>query len=239
MNKKFLFVLGLTVVLLLAGISVFSRIEPTLREVDTFAPADPTIEKLNGNLDTLLARKTPSECLFEHVDTVGSVTSGSIFVAGNNIRGDFETNLTKGAVVRSSMIQTVEATYIWDGIKERGFKLARAPKTQAVPKLTITPTPVDTQLSFPREFLQGSAFDLTRESVDYQCKPWKDEVNKFEVPSDVTFIDLSEQLEQLEQIKQSSGSAVVVDKQIQCSVCDDAPKANQSSCRQALGCIAP
>ena len=93
---------------------------------------------------------------------------------------------------------------------------------------------------FQEQYGTGDASDLSargkiqnQEQFDYKCIPWIPNNSKFEVPSDIEFVDqgqfMEEALQQTQEMKESLKDM--------CSMCDTMPdEQSKIECRQNLGC---
>ena len=68
------------------------------------------------------------------------------------------------------------------------------------------------------------------ENIDYNCKPWIVDNSFFTPPSNIEFVDLSQEVLQIEETVEQVEEA-------QCSACDQLPAGQgKEECRQSLGC---
>lgn len=98
-----------------------------------------------------------------------AVSSGTVYIAGDRIRGDF-TSQTQGQSVQSSMIRMGGMVYTWTNLYPQGFK---------------TPS-IDTSDPFGGSGDAGSV----PAGAGYDCDPWTPDESKFELPPGVTFMSL-------------------------------------------------
>lgn len=120
-----------------------------------------------GELRNLFAMSGQMECTFSSEDS-SSESTGTVYIADSMMRGDFTTKQGT-AMVESHMIKSGDMMHVWTG--KQGAKMSAEAMMQ--PQTTGT----------------NSSVDLDQ-NVDYDCKSWRKDGSKFEVPSDVTFMDV-------------------------------------------------
>ena len=117
----------------------------------------------SGSLVDLQNRGGNYRCTFTHESEIAQ-SSGVIYVAGEKIRGDFESE-TQGISIDSHMIARDGFIYAWSPISPNGFKVPQ----------TTNGTDADAAA-------QGGYADF-QQNYSYDCKPWKVDESKFEIPS--------------------------------------------------------
>lgn len=159
------------------------------------------------------------ECTFEQSDG-GSATRGTIFMAdrGERIRGDF--TITGATPMEAHMIRDGGWNYIWSSMMPQGIKMQVTAENK------------------------GKLFDTDSASVpddvQYRCSSWGVDGSKFALPGNVTFMDLSAQMEASQKMMEGvqgmpqGGSGDM--KAMQCAACDQVPGEGRDQCRIALGC---
>jgi hypothetical protein len=128
-----------------------------------------------GSLRSLLSLGQNVTCAMTNPD--GS--KGTVFVASDRVRGDFETKSDKGTMM-THMIQSGGFMYLWQEGEAQGMKMKFDETTTADAQ--------DTQAT-----AQGNV-DLDSE-VDLSCTPWGVDQSKFTPPASVTFTELSSMLQ--------------------------------------------
>ena len=153
--------------------------------------------------------KDPAVCAFTHSTDV-SESSGTVYVAGGKIRGDF-----KGVAkpvnqnFEAYMIVRDETVYTWSPLLSQGFKTS------------VAETEVNKEDS-----QNGISFN---QKLDYSCLPWKADNSLFELPSGITFVDVLD-------IK-SNDQGGVQTPTLSCDVCDQVPSGTaRDQCKASLGC---
>lgn len=134
-----------------------------------------------GTLSKLQNLGTNVECKISYnAPELETPIEGTYFVAGSNVRGDFELEIPElGGTSVSSIIFTDEMFYSWSEIAGQtyGVKISIDTMSQMDGADTREPIPSDVDLS-------------------YNCVEWKDvDYSIFEPPSQVLFQDMSSLLE--------------------------------------------
>ncbi|MCC7004444.1 hypothetical protein IT397_00790 [Candidatus Nomurabacteria bacterium] len=130
-------------------------------------------EDFKGSIFNLVSLGKDYICKFSSSNDT-SLSSGTVYVSGSNIRGDFE-SLVKGgqenANFESHMISDGEFSYVWSSSMPIALKMK-----------------VDMQNNSEDES-QNGMFDYNQE-VDYKCSPWTRDPSVFVLPSTVTFTEI-------------------------------------------------
>ena len=199
MNKKIL-VIVVAALLLLGGGYFFlnSRKSITLPGSQTSAPS---------SLKDLITKGIPQSCTFS-----GEGESGSVFVSGKKVRGDFDTTV-EGKVTKSHMIVDGNTSYLWTDDQKEGFKM------------TFDVSAVDASPE-PGTATSGESFDANA-NMNYKCSPWLEDSSKFALPSGVTFTSFA--MPSAQPGASGSGSS-------QCSYCDSLTGDSKTQCLTALNC---
>lgn len=130
------------------------------------------------SLRALLGMSESVTCAFAADDPQAGKSSGTVYVAGGKMRGDFTAVLpTGGKKVESHMIVDGDMTYIWspEGMG-RGMKM-RMPAVSAEPGANAAAEPAEGAPSWDAAY-------------DYRCSAWTPDSAKFTPPSDVEFMDM-------------------------------------------------
>ncbi len=122
----------------------------------------------SGSLADLMGRGGNWKCEFSH-SVNGISSSGTVYVAGASIRGDFSSSVPQLATpVDSHMIQDGGYVYVWSSMMQgRGFKTKSA------------------QGDASSGSAQGG-IDVNQ-MLDYTCAPWAKDASKFALPVGVEF----------------------------------------------------
>ena len=138
-------------------------------------------EELNS-INGLLAQNKNVTCTFSSADDSGSQTSGTVYVAGDRMRGNFSYQASGKAEQQSNILRNSEYQYFWQEGSDTGFK-----------------TKVDDSKESGDD---SNKTDSQSQSVDqdakyeFDCSEWAVDESKFSVPGSVKFTDYSAQIEQ-------------------------------------------
>ncbi|MEX0895782.1 MAG: hypothetical protein WDZ94_02480 [Patescibacteria group bacterium] len=187
--------------------------------VEITSSSDP--ESIETSLKELLTLGRNIACTFTST-TDASTTTGNVFVTnqGERMRGDFQTTDDNEEVYDSHIISDGEFTYLWMDSQDQGYKMSIDPEDDSI---------------FPSTEEEAEDIATIDENADvsFSCNSWSPDQSMFVPPSDIEFIDFSQQIESLQNISPQD----VQNGEIDCSVCDQAPAGEaQDQCRAALGC---
>ena len=121
-------------------------------------------------LTKLMSKGGNYECNFSHVTDI-SESTGTVFISGKKIRGDFVSKVTMSGVpdmgdIKTFMISDGESVYTWSSMSSDGYKVPQS--KQEVSGQTSTNIP-------------------SNQELDYKCVGWKVDESKFSLPSNITF----------------------------------------------------
>ncbi|MEK9178763.1 MAG: hypothetical protein AAB801_03215 [Patescibacteria group bacterium] len=208
-NIKLIGVAAAIVILGLGGILFYNQSKKAQPIPSTETAKEETKESPR-TLSGLLAQGTSQECSFSYDDPKDGSTKGVTFVTKNKVRADLDITDSKGKLSAVSIIRDGDTNYIWGTELESGIKL------------TLSEEEFETN-----EQIQGS-LDANKD-VDYKCKGWIVDNSKFNPPSNIDFLDLSNL--QITQPK-STGSG----SSSQCGACNSLSGDAKTSCLQSLNC---
>ena len=163
---------------------------------------------MSSLIDLVTSGKT-TQCTFDVEAETGS-TKGTIYIAGEKMRGDSETTTENGKTSQMFMIRVNDMYYMWGGELPGGIKM-----TFNVDKL--------------KSNTQANQYVDLNAKTDYSCSDWTADASKFTPPSNVKFTDLSSMMEGVDKMtEEKSGN-------IDSSVCDSITDATaKASCINAL-----
>ncbi|MBP9669398.1 MAG: hypothetical protein KBE09_03855 [Candidatus Pacebacteria bacterium] len=138
------------------------------------APSEAPSGAFTGSFEDLATRGGNWMCTFTSKTDMGDAT-GTVYVSGTRVRGNFAITAPVIGKVDSYMIADDEYTYSWSSVMPQGFK-ARRVDTAQQPDGT-TPT-ADTGVD-------------PRMSMNYNCEPHQADESLFTVPTNVTFQTLN------------------------------------------------
>lgn len=125
-----------------------------------------------GSFQELVGRNGSFTCTFTH-ESDRAVSSGTIYVADDRVRGDFTTE-TQDMNAESHMIQKGGYMYTWSSMSPQGFKMA-------VPEGSDT-------ADIEGEANTSGQYVSMDEEYEYQCESWTVDEAQFSLP-DVPFVD--------------------------------------------------
>jgi len=172
-----------------------------------------TTEVQSGSFRSLAGASTPQKCTVEN--TAGGYTSsGVVYVTPGQMRADFTSSGTPSGTVESHMIVKDNVSYVWSSAAPQGIKM------------TITSGTTGTAADVPG----GFSYD---DQVNYRCEAWSPNQSVFELPSEITFMDMAAMMK-------SPGSAgagaEMTGSAEQCKACDSLDGAQKAQCLVALSC---
>lgn len=156
----------------------FSKTSKTSSEINSSQKTESSESLTRGSIANLLTSGKNVNCTMTYPDGKGS---GTIYVSGHNMRGDFMVNVEAMGEVKSSMIQDGEYAYMWSDADKKGTKF----------KVSGLPSPS------PAANSQAESVDLNQQ-VDLKCSAWGVDASKFTVPGDVEFTDMSAIMEKVQ-----------------------------------------
>ncbi|RLC36124.1 hypothetical protein DRH27_05710 [Candidatus Falkowbacteria bacterium] len=249
MTKKTIFYLILVVSLSIAltGCSLFNKEKTDLGANDAAQQggqkeAQEEIEDFQGSMQDLISKGKPVKCTYSGETESGDSFSGIIYVADKKARQDAEGN-GEGKVTEIHTIVEDRLAYFWTSENpNKGFKIDI---TQAEEELK----------EFGEDFNEASEQEWQKD-FSYKCSKWKVDKSKFELPSDVDFMDMSEMMnragnmfgemdEELPNREIEEGDLPILPegpegfdmdemKKSMCAMCDNAPDIEE--CKAGLGC---
>lgn len=223
MSRNYL-IAGIVVVLLLVlggGYFVMNRNNQVPAATSENVTAQPSVvaslSTEKTSLKNFMTMTGTQKCQFNDSETGNS---GEVYIASGKFRGDFSTNMN-GKVTPSHMINDSKDVYIWMDDQATGFKT----NLEAIEKMSDQ-TGVQQSVDFNKE-------------VDYKCESWSIEPEKFAVPADKTFNDMSKMMRDATKLMQTaapSGSIPAGGNAAACAACDNLEGPAQTQCKTALKC---
>lgn len=128
-----------------------------------------------SSLRDLLGMGRNLACNFTNTAS-GTTVSGTVFISGSQMRGDFTSKTGTQAAIDSHMIRTGSDVYIWSSLQGgQGIKMTLTEEQNAGAQgASSMATPADLD-----------------EKVAYECGNWLPDTSKFAAPSNVKFMDFS------------------------------------------------
>lgn len=128
----------------------------------------------SGSFEDLARRGGDWKCTFS-MDTQMGASRGTVYVSGEKIRGDFESEAPIVGKVESHMIADKTHTYTWTSMMPQGFKIKRTDGGGLMNESAKTSdTMVDANMK-----------------MSYDCNPEKAAESMFVVPSTITFTEIN------------------------------------------------
>lgn len=221
-------ILGIIAVLIVGAAAYYflTPKQPAMQAKTMGNKMNDSIESFSGTISELLAKNTPLQCDFTYSDKdAGGTSSGTVYVSGNKMRGNFETAI-QDKTTQTSMIRRDNEVYTWGFEQGVGYKMQFDESMMQNAK--------DKAEEYMPQSKNESSFDPNKQKVDYNCRAWAGDESMFTPPADIKFQDLSGMMQQMQ--KMNSETQNSMDREKACAACDSAPEEARASCRQALGC---
>lgn len=168
-------------------------------------------ESIKSRFASLVQSGQSYECTFKYNDGE-NVSSGTVYMAGGaeRLRGDFSVTDNAAGAMEVHMIRDGGYNYLWGSTMPQGIKMA---------------------VTNDEMLFEGETNSPVNEDVDYECRAWNVDNDKFELPSGIEFQDMTAFQANMEA---SVGADAAAN---QCQACDMIGDANaKASCKAAMGC---
>ncbi|MCL4366934.1 hypothetical protein M1563_02085 [Patescibacteria group bacterium] len=221
--SKLAYIVIAVVVIILIGAGAFlytkkikspTNTQPENTMMQNPAPTESQNQTMTGTLKDLLTMSQPQVCTYSN-NSDNSSMSGTAYVAGGKMRGDFSTS-TGTSNMSGHVIVDGNNSYIWTDGSTTGFKMTI---NQTVP--TTTPSPSNQTANLNQQ-------------VTYSCSAWTEDSSKFNLPTDINFTTMA-----LPTGSASASGSVpgTSSAKSACDVCNSLPTADaQSACKAQLNC---
>lgn len=226
-QKGFGPLLVVLVIALIAGSSVYvakKNKETKLKNETSGAMNAEVSMNTNGNSDGtlrgLLSMKKNVMCTISRTDS-GTNVSGTAYISGDMMRGDFTMKSGSSSAMDSHMIKNGTMMYVWTG-------------TQGA-KMDVS------QFETNASAQSNNAVSLDQK-VEYTCSDWLRDESKFEVPSTIAFMDLNTMINGQGSINGQPNSNINSNVNMglnsnQCASCGQLPAGSaREQCKIALQC---
>jgi hypothetical protein len=220
MNKQ-LIIAAVILVLVGGGLYMYQTKNSTTGDAmkKTIDDAQDDLGVISGSLKDLAAKGVPMQCSFTHTAETGD-SAGTVYVVGDNMRGDFAIKQPNGTELKSHIIRHNNVTYSWSDDQNTGMKMTMSDVDVEAMKKNVEGMMKDN----PQQF------DVDSQNMDYSCSPWLPSPTSFNPPSNITFTDLSAQMKKVQESMGGSMKAA-------CAACENAPAGDaRDQCKKALGC---
>ncbi len=134
---------------------------------DINATTTASVQVSRGSLRSLWALGKDLTCTIT-VATTSVTTTGTVYLSGETMRGDFVVTSQSTGTTDSHMIKTGNTIYAWSGTQGAKIDVSK----------------------FEGKAASQSNINLDQQ-VDYKCSNWVKDATKFTLPTGVTFVDLS------------------------------------------------
>lgn len=175
---------------------------------------------LSGSIFDLVKSGGNLTCTFSSDDTQSKYKmSGTSYISGKKMRVESKTAMEGQMPIVSYMISDGEWLYSWSSTMPTGIKM----------KIVDAEKPTDSMQNNdsanPETKSQMEAFTT---NYDFNCRKWPVDNSKFEVPTNIEFMDMS---------KMSAPSGGEKNGNSMCAACEYGGDAEAiSRCKQALSC---
>ncbi len=176
------------------------------------------------SLKDIMALGRSQKCTFEYSDPETGKTSGTSYISGENVRTDFTITDQDNNTTEGGMIMVDSTMYTWTNAENKGVKMSISQSMEASINEEIENTEWNTEYMNPDE------------ELDYKCTGWNEDPSVFAPPSDIEFMDLSEQMKVFEDLQKSMGAEGSTSPEASCAVCDSMPAEAAAACRSSLNC---
>lgn len=214
MDKKLILAGGVVILVAAIAAIVFStqkspeQSQEAATEVDV-SPQDEE-ESVTGSILSLLQGGRNVTCTYS-LETEGGTTSGTVYIAGDRMYGEFTTTVDNLQSFDSNVIRDNEYMYTWSSAVEGGtkMKIVEAEDNEA-------------------ETEKDDTTKSLEQDVDMKCNSWTADNSKFIPPGDIEFTDLTSDVEKIDKMIQGVKDNNPAD------ICSQFPAPAQQQCLDAL-----
>ena len=173
MNKQLTLLLAVAALFIvgIGGFFLYSKNNKpqvvTTQAVTTQKPASNHTKSL---LELLTSGQT-TKCTFETNTSEKSQTTGTVYISGNNMRGQFTTKVN-GKASNINLIRVGDQSYIWGDDLPSGIKMKLSAKDLS-------------QNNQTKQYIDAN------NKTNYNCSPWVPDASQFTPPTNVKFTDYS------------------------------------------------
>lgn len=170
-----------------------------------------TSQAEQASLNELLGRNQNLMCTYSDTDEQGNTSSGTTYIAGGRMSGEFNLSANGQGTIKSYVINDGQAQYTWQDGSDQGYKF----------DLSALEDPTDDSATDDSQSVDQN------QDYDFNCQEWSVDEARFTPPSNVNFIDYSAQLQQTQESINASSAAQELCEQI-------ADPDARSACQAAL-----
>ena len=188
------------------------------------AQNDTQESSVKGNLKDLLGMGKNIKCTFSD-EQDGVSLDIETYISGNKVRTTTTQKSPDNETFVYDTIMDDTWVYNWDSMGN-AYKMNLKEMEELAQKYSENDESADTSTEMP-------AVEDIQKEFDYKCNPWVPDNSKFQVPSNINFIDqgeiMEETIQQTEEIKENL--------QDMCSMCNNMPdEESKNACLENLGC---
>ena len=220
-------VIGAIVVLGAAAAILYSKTnqEPS-EEAAVATQEELTPEKgmMAESLVDLLKNQENVRCTFNNSSEAGD-TSGTVYVSGENMRGDFDLTTEDGSE-STHVIRSGDTFYMWGDSLKTGIKMVMNIQDWAESAQKAQPTGAPQALD-------------PNAQVDFKCSAWTVDSGLFNAPSDIKFVSFQGMMAPtgtMTDETQNSDSTTETNSQDQCSICSALTGDARNVCLKQFNC---
>ena len=181
-------------------------------------------ELFSGSFFDLMKAGKTVKCTFSDEGEEGS-SRGEIYISGRQSRNDIYASAEDGEDFESHTIIGTEYMYTWSNVQEQGTKMKLS-------ELDMDQEDFEMPSAAEMKEAYGEYQDIQKET-SFKCVPWIPDNSKFNPPSDIEFIDMSQMMENM----QEQMTQLEDDTKSMCGMCDMMPSAEEKAdCLANLGC---
>lgn len=138
-------------------------------------------ENLKANILDLMKLGKSVKCTYE-VKSEDATTKGQTYVSNGKTRTEMTIDAADGTKIDSFTITEGDWMYMWSSESEQGNKISLK-EMESAAKDAVTENSEN-----------EASYNDQMEKVDYKCSPWIADDSKFNIPTNIEFIDLSEMM---------------------------------------------
>ena len=144
----------------------------------------------NGNqsqmasINELIARGQDLMCTYSTVDEQGNDNSGMVYFSAGRMSGDFTLTMPGQQPVNSHVINDGQYQYSWQEGDDQGYKLSLDKTNQ--------------QMADDSQDNSGDSVNQDQD-FDFNCQNWNVDDNRFMPPSNVNFVDFTNEVQQAQE----------------------------------------
>ena len=179
MKQKNLIVVAAVVILFIlgaGGIFLFSKNSSPVSQTQNQQQTQEKASNPKNPVNTLVNLLTSGQsvmCTFEYSGESKNTSSGTVYIANGNMKGEFDVTDKDGKKSHMQMIRNGDSNYIWGDEVDGGIKMTLATK------------------DLESDTSTNQYFDFNNNNVNYDCSAWSADNSVFTPPTDIKFTDLS------------------------------------------------